>query len=292
MLLERPENPDRPFFLKKLPAATSLDQRLPVQYIYIKLFLSAKTIQGRLNALEKRRFRNHPEQEFEDKRRILVGRDLSITFTRDMLAGLPIERINKIAHDVNDAQKECFTGYCHRLGNGIGLIHGPGGTGQTMMVAKLAESAAGQGRSVLIVTSQNSAADSAIEKLKESKYMVVRAHSLGLEQRTLLQPGDKAKESSDESPDHTQQQKPSLTSSDDLTTEATTADYTEDLMMRVTGLHGALRTSLFCQSHSTTSCRPSYGLDILQGIPARLFYILRTSWQRSSPGKRHGQDTP
>ena len=65
------------------------------------------------------------------------------------------------------------------------------------MVAALAESAAEQGRKVLIVTNQNSAADSAVEKLKESKYMVVRAHSLGLERRTMLQANAKASKAED-----------------------------------------------------------------------------------------------
>lgn len=55
------------------------------------------------------------------------------------------------------------------------------------MVAALAESVAEQKRNVLIVTSQNSAADSAIDKLNDSKYMVVRAHALGLERRTMMQ---------------------------------------------------------------------------------------------------------
>ena len=40
--------------------------------------------------------------------------------------------------------------------------------------------------SVLIVTSQNSAADSNIDKLMNSEYMVVRAHSLGLERKTMI----------------------------------------------------------------------------------------------------------
>ena len=62
--------------------------------------------------------------------------------------------------------------------------------------------------------------------------MVVCAHSLGLEERRLLQSGNKAKESP--GGDHTQQQEPSLTSSNDLTTKATTGDYIEDLIMRVT----------------------------------------------------------
>lgn len=89
---------------------------------------------------------------------------------------------------MNDAaQRKCFTVFCRNLQNGIGLIHGPGGTGKTLMVAALAESASEQGRKVLIMTSQNSASDSTIEKFSESQHMVVRAHALGLERRSMLQ---------------------------------------------------------------------------------------------------------
>lgn len=106
---------------------------------------------------------------------------------------------------MNDAQRECFTVFCRNLQNGIGLIHGPGGTGKTVMVAALAESAAELGRKVRIVTSQNSAADSAIEKLQESKYIVVRAHALGLKRRSMLQSQATASKAEDHNEDEVQE---------------------------------------------------------------------------------------
>ena len=93
---------------------------------------------------------------------------------------------------------------CRKLENGIGLIHGPGGTGKIKMVATLAESVTEQERDVLIVTSQNSAADSVIEKLMDSKYMVVRAHSLGLERMTILQSNTRVERPSNGRPVGTQ----------------------------------------------------------------------------------------
>ena len=48
-----------------------------------------------------------------------------------MLKDLSDERVDEIASDLNDVQRECFTAYCRKLPNGIGLIHGPGGTGKT-----------------------------------------------------------------------------------------------------------------------------------------------------------------
>ena len=187
ILIERPTNPKHPLHAKKILAATSIDEDVPMRHVYLKITLSANTIKGRLNALDKHRFYCRPEPELENKRRILVGRDLSVRSTSDWLENLSPERVNGISASMNDAQRECFTGFCRNLQNGIGLIQGPGGTGKTVMVAALAESAAELGRKVLIVTSQNSAADSAIEKLQESEYIVVRAHALGLERRTMSQ---------------------------------------------------------------------------------------------------------
>ena len=149
-------------------AAISVDEQLPVQYVYLKLSHSASTVKSRLEALEKHRFRYRPEKEFENKRRILIGRDLFVSFTRDWLKDLSNDRINEIAKDMNDAQEECFTVFCRNLENGISSIH------KTRMVALLAESAVGQQREVLVITSQNSAADSAIDKLKDSTRLSCR----------------------------------------------------------------------------------------------------------------------
>ena len=55
-----------------------------------------------------------------------------------------------------------------------------------MLVRAIAEAAVKQRKSVLIATSSNSTADNALDKIVDSEYMVVRAHSLGLERRHLL----------------------------------------------------------------------------------------------------------
>ena len=51
-------------------AATSLAEDLHVQYVYLKLSLSAVTIRGGFKGLENHQFKNHPESELEKKRRI------------------------------------------------------------------------------------------------------------------------------------------------------------------------------------------------------------------------------
>ncbi len=113
-----------------------------MRYVYLKLSLSAHTIKGRLNALDKHRFYCRPDSQFENKIRILVGGDLNVLSTSEWLETLSMDRINEISENMNDAQRECLTVFCRNLQNGIGLIHGPGGTGKTLMVAALAESAA------------------------------------------------------------------------------------------------------------------------------------------------------
>ena len=91
-------------------------------------------------------------------------------------------------------------------------------------------SVAEQGRSVLIVTCHNSATDSAIENLKnQSIWLSVRIH-WAWRKEDCYNLVTKPKSHLVGFPDHTQQQEPSLISSNDLTTKATT----EDLMMHVT----------------------------------------------------------
>ena len=97
---------EHPLHNMKIRAASSLDENLPIQYAYPRLSLSVNTIRGRLNALEKHHFRHRPEAEFENKRRILVGRDLTVTSTSDMLKDLSDERINEITEDMNEVQKK------------------------------------------------------------------------------------------------------------------------------------------------------------------------------------------
>ena len=108
ILLERPKNPDHPSHSKKIRAATSLNDPLPIHHVYLRLFLNANTIKARLNALEKHRYTHRPEPAFENKRRILIGRDLSVTSTRDWLRDLPNDRIEEIAQGMDEAQKQCF----------------------------------------------------------------------------------------------------------------------------------------------------------------------------------------
>ena len=78
VLIERPNSRAHPFFYRQMRAATSVDERLPLQQVYLKPSLSASTIKGRLSALEKQ-FRHRLGPEFQNKRRILVGQDQSIT---------------------------------------------------------------------------------------------------------------------------------------------------------------------------------------------------------------------
>ena len=124
---------------------------------------------------------------FDDKHRLLVGRHLSVKSNVDLLKGLTKERIEELAVDMNERQRECFVHYLRQIPKNIALIHGPFGAGKTILVQKIAEAAAEQGKNVLITTSSNSTAGSAIAKLTTSRFMVVRVHPLGLERCSLLQ---------------------------------------------------------------------------------------------------------
>ena len=77
VMLYRPGK-DKALADKKTRAAQSLDESMPVQKVYLKTYRSTVTIKARLNALDKHRYRNNDSPEFDEKRRILVGRDLSV----------------------------------------------------------------------------------------------------------------------------------------------------------------------------------------------------------------------
>ena len=79
--------------------------------------------------------------------------------------------------------------------HGITIIHGCFGSEKTQIAAFLAENEAEKQTvhflpkrtySTFIAISSNAAADAALEKLKSSAFIVVGAHSLGLERSTLL----------------------------------------------------------------------------------------------------------
>ena len=59
-----------------------------MQIVYIKTSPSAFTIKAHLKALDKHRYCNNSSREFDEKRRVLVGRDLSVNRRDDLLEGI------------------------------------------------------------------------------------------------------------------------------------------------------------------------------------------------------------
>lgn len=79
-------------------------------------------------------------------------------------------------------------GHCRDIRNDINLIHGPFGSGKTVLVSALCElqSARDPGSTTLVSASSDSACDAVVSKFANSKLMNVRAHALSLEREYLL----------------------------------------------------------------------------------------------------------
>ena len=189
IILCRPKE-GHPLADMKMPAAHEVGQEMPLQYVYLKVIPSDVTIKARLNALDNHRHFKNPSPEFDVKRRLLTGRDLSVTRSVDLLLGLSKERINELTARLNDSQKDCLQTHCRNVPNGINLIEGPFGSGKTLLAAVLCEIRAARDpeAKTFVAASSNSACDAVVPKFTGSKLMVVRAHALSLERDTLLQP--------------------------------------------------------------------------------------------------------
>ena len=106
---------NHPLADKKMRAAEHVDEGMPVQKVYIKTFPSAVTIKARLKALDKHRYRNNNNnnsREYDEKRRVLVDRDLSVNLHDDLLEGIPKRKVDEIIANLNPSQRECITKHC------------------------------------------------------------------------------------------------------------------------------------------------------------------------------------
>ena len=107
----------------------------------------------------------------------------------DLLHGIPQAKFDGILAGLNASQKDCIETHCRNVSNGVNLIHGPFGSGKTVLVATLCELQATRvpGSKTFVGCSSNSACDAVVPKFANSELMIVRAHALSLERETLLE---------------------------------------------------------------------------------------------------------
>ena len=124
---------------------------------------------------------------FDEKRRVLVGRDLSVHRHDDLLKGVLDEKIKEINAGLNLSQLECLSTHCRNVHcrnvhHDINLILGPFGSGKISKLCELQKLRMPDSKTS-VAASSNSACDAVISKFN---LIVVRAHSLSLERETLL----------------------------------------------------------------------------------------------------------
>jgi hypothetical protein len=90
---------------------------------------------------DKTRFFHRIVESFEDKRRLLVGRDLSITRSIDVFSGMKDERIAETMSKTNiPSYLNCHKIFCRDTKNGIAIMCCGFNSGMTYLGAFLVES--------------------------------------------------------------------------------------------------------------------------------------------------------
>ena len=188
-LIRRPVE-GSPLWDMEMPSVDDVEQRMPTRDVYIKTFPSALTVKARLKAIDKHTSSKNQSTGFDRKRRLLVGRDLSVDHTVDLLHNIPQAKIAELTAGLNTSQIQCIHTHCRQVPNGLNLIHGPFGSGKTVLVKMLCELQALRvpKSKTFIACSSNSACDAVVPKFMStnSKLMIVRAHGMSLERESLL----------------------------------------------------------------------------------------------------------
>ena len=69
----------------------------------------------------------------------IIGRDLSVDHTVDLLHKIPQAKLEKLSARLNESQLQCIRTHCRQVPNGHNLIHGAFGSGNTVIVAIFCE---------------------------------------------------------------------------------------------------------------------------------------------------------
>ena len=180
--LMRPRNTQHSEHNRDLPARKKGDKELPPSMAYVRGNLSDKTLKKELAAINMLRRAPDHRVNITSKCDLLCGSDFSVKHFLDLFEGLSEEQMADVVQDMTPSQLTTFTKYLRALPNGVGLVHGPFGTGKTMMIARLAKAYKMLNRRHLVLAAQNAAANTDAFKLMENPdLMVVRLHSTNLE---------------------------------------------------------------------------------------------------------------
>ena len=187
--LHRPAD-GKPLGNIEMPTGSQWDDPMPTQKVYIKVRPSALTRKARLQALDRTRLENAASEEVGEKRCILVGRDLEVKKTVDLLSHLTPEQIEYFAANLTPSQRDFFTDHCRRIQHGINLLQEPFGTGKSKTAALLAiVEALKPNGSTWIATTSNAASDALTTYFDTNNdLLVVRAHAMSLKTRDMSKP--------------------------------------------------------------------------------------------------------
>ncbi|KAL8735473.1 MAG: hypothetical protein Q9181_002795 [Wetmoreana brouardii] len=114
------------------------------------------------------------------------GRNLTAVKPADLFEGMSDGDLKNFVKGQTPSQTDFLAGYCRRLTHGFGLFIGPFGSGKTSTIKTISQACKQIGKRVLVVATQNAAADRVVMKVTEDKSLqFLRLHGLGLEKITM-----------------------------------------------------------------------------------------------------------
>ena len=132
-----PNSVDSELMVFRATYALSLERETLMQSYFIALQKGPLVEADPLS--DKHRYYNNDSPAFDEKRRILIGRDFSIYRHDDLLEGILDEKGEGIIAGLNLSQLGCLETRCRDVHHGINLILGPFSSGKTELASKLCE---------------------------------------------------------------------------------------------------------------------------------------------------------
>ena len=152
----RPKSKDNLTWNKEIRAGKNKYDILPSQMVYLKICANLESTKTHIMVLDKLRV-EHTKGDVEAGRlrALLVGRQIALYSTTDLLEGFRDAEIDTLIKGLTPSQAHFIQCYCRKIPNGLGVLQGPFGTGKTEIIKVLVNILKKSRGKLLAVTSKN-----------------------------------------------------------------------------------------------------------------------------------------